>query len=57
MNKFIAAIESLHPGCEVVDVRFMFNSGASLEGSLEEIDQAFASAVAASTEVNPDDLC
>lgn len=56
MEKFIAAVEALHPGCEVVDVRFMLQNNASLNGSMVEIDAMLAEAVANSTSFEPSDL-
>lgn len=56
MEKFVAAIENLYADYEVRDVRFMMSGGATLNGSVSDIDDMFAAAVTGSVEVSANDL-
>jgi hypothetical protein len=45
MNKLFDAIRSQHPGCEVVDVRFLVDQYQVNNQNVDELDNALAEAV------------
>lgn len=45
MEKLFEAIQGEHPGCEVVDVRFMVNHFDVDDQDVDELDEALAGAV------------
>lgn len=45
MEKLFAAVHAMHPGYEVVDVRFTFDASKSMNMSISEFDSTMAHAV------------
>lgn len=56
MEKFIAAVEKLHDGYEVIDVRFMLKNGAAIDADVSMLDDMLAHAVETATRFEPAEL-
>ena len=50
MQKLYAALQEMFPGHEVADVRFLADQSDDAAPSVDELDVAFASAVAGATD-------
>ena len=51
MEKLFDALRSQHPGCEVVDVRFLVNLYQVDDQNVDELDKQLALAVASAEEI------
>jgi len=51
MNKLFDAIRNQHPGCEVVDVRFLVNLFDVADQDVDKLDDGLATAVTEAVEL------
>lgn len=53
MEKLFDAIRAQHPGCDVVDVRFLVNQFSVADQDVDELDEKLAEAVRKAERLDP----